>query len=84
MGFSWNLRKYRNGDEQAIFELLNIAYGKWHSLEYWKWKYKKNPAGSPIIWLAEHNNKIISHYGIIPIRMKVGNTYMTGSFSEVM
>lgn len=81
MGFSWNLRKYRDGDEQSIVEMLNIAFGSWRSLEYWKWKYKKNPAGSPIIWLAEHNNKIIGHYGIIPIRMKVGNTFMTGSFA---
>jgi len=81
MGFSWNLRKYRDGDEQAIVELLNIAFGRWHSLEYWKWRYKKNPAGSPIIWLAEHDNKIIGHVAIIPMRMKVGNAYMTGSMS---
>lgn len=81
MGFSWNLRKCQDGDEQAIFELLNAAFGKWHSLEYWEWWYKKNPAGSPVIWLAEYENKIIGHYGIIPKRMKVGNSYMTGSFS---
>ncbi len=81
MGSSWNLRKYRDGDEQAIVELLNIAFGRWHSLEYWRWRYKKNPAGSPIIWLAEHDNKIIGHFAVIPIRMKVGNAYMTASMS---
>ena len=81
MSVSWNLRKYKDGDEQKIFELLKTAFGGWHSLEYWKWWYKKNPAGSPIVWLAEHDKKIIGHYGIIPMRMKVGNTYMTGSFS---
>jgi len=84
---SWNLRKYRHGDEQEIVELLNTAFaptrGKWAGLEHWKWKYRKNPAGSPIIWVAEHNNKIIGHYSIIPIRMKVGNTYLTGSFAAV-
>ena len=79
--FSWKIRKYRVGDEQAIVELLNIAFPRWHSLEYWKWKYKRNPAGSPVIWLAEHDNKIVGHYGIIPVRMKVGNTYLTGSFA---
>ncbi len=81
MDFSWKLRKYRDGDEQAIVELLNFAFGKWHSLRYWKWKYRENPAGSPIIWLAEHDSKIIGHYGIIPIKMKVGNMYVTGSFA---
>jgi len=82
MGLSWHLRKYRDGDEQAIVELLNIAFGRWHNLEYWKWRYKKNPAGSPIIWLAEHDSKIIGHCAVIPIRMKVGNTYITGSFNR--
>lgn len=80
MDFSWNIRKYQDGDEQAIVELLNMAFGKWHGLEYWKWMYKKNPAGSPIVWLAEHDNKIISHFGLVPIRMKVGNTYMTACY----
>ncbi len=67
--FSWNLRKYREGDELSIVDLLNTVFRKWRGLAYRKWWYKQNPAGSPIIWLAEHDNKII------------GNTYLTGSFS---
>jgi predicted N-acetyltransferase YhbS len=86
MGLSYNLRKYREGDEQAILELMNAAFGKWprlgrssaHALDYWIWKYKKNPAGSPIIWVAENKNKIIGHYGMIPIKIKVGNSHMIG------
>jgi hypothetical protein len=81
MPLPWILRRYRDGDEHAIFELLSTAFGerKWHSFEYWKWKYTKNPAGSPIIWLAESNNKIVGHYAIVPRIMKLGNAYMTGS-----
>jgi GNAT superfamily N-acetyltransferase len=81
MSSLWSLRKYRDGDEQAIFELLSVAFGGRRSLEYWRWKYKKNPAGSPIVWVAEHDEKIIGHYGIIPVRMKIGNMYMTASFA---
>lgn len=77
--FSWNLRKYREGDELSIVDLLNTVFRNWKSLEYWKWWHKDNPAGSPIICLAEYNNKIIGHYGIVPMKMKVGNTYLTGS-----
>jgi len=80
MSPSWILRKYRDGDAQAIFELLNMAFGNWHSLAYWRWKYLKNPAGPPIVWLAEHNGKIIGHYGIIPVRMKVGNLHVNASY----
>jgi hypothetical protein len=84
MAFSWTLRRYRDGDEQAIVELLNsaqvgTAHGKPHSLEYWRWKYAKNPAGSPIISLAECDNRIIGHYGITPVIMKIGNAYVTAS-----
>jgi GNAT superfamily N-acetyltransferase len=81
MTFSWNLRKYRNGDEQAILELLNIVFRSWGSLEYWEWKFKKNPAGSPIIWLAECGARVIGHCSIIPIRMKVGNSYVIGGLT---
>lgn len=80
-----NFRKYQDGDESGIVELLNAAwkarYGRWHGLEYWQWKYKGNTAGSPVIWLAENNNKIVGHYSVIPMVMKVGNAYTTGSFS---
>lgn len=87
MGPSWNLRKYMDGDAAGIVELLNIAwrprYGKWHDLDYWRWKYMNNPAGPPVIWLAEDSNKkIIGHYSVIPMVMKVGNAYVRGSFSS--
>lgn len=81
MEILWSLRRYREGDELGIFDFLNASFGKWHSLEYWRWKYKRNPAGAPIIWVAERDGKIISHYAVVPVKMKVGNSYVTGSFS---
>jgi hypothetical protein len=78
--FSWDIRKYKDGDEDAIFELLNLAFGKWHSMEYWEWLYKRNPAGQAQVWLAEHNNKLISHHALIPVKMKVGNACLTASY----
>ncbi len=76
MQTSWNVRKYREGDEQGILELLD------DTPEYWEWKYKKNPAGAPVIWGAEQNNKIIGFYGITPIRMKLGYCYVNGSIGS--
>jgi hypothetical protein len=76
---SWVLRKYREGDEQATLQLLNTVFSKRRSLEYWKWKCKNNPAGHPVIWLAECNGKIIGHYAMVPVTMKIGNAYITGS-----
>jgi len=80
MTLSWTLRRFRPGDERGTIELLRAVFGKWYSLEYWKWEYAENPAGSPIIWLAESNGIVIGHYSVIPIRMKVGSVHTTGSF----
>ena len=74
-------RRYEDGDEQAIVLLLKKAFGKWHSLDYWRWMYKKNPAGEPIIWVAQHGKTIVGHYAIIPVRMEVANKNFIGSQS---
>jgi hypothetical protein len=81
MADSWVVRRYRDGDERAIVKLLNSTFENWGDLEYWKWRYKKNPAGSPIIWVAQVGDEIVGHYSIIPVIMKVGNAYVTGSFA---
>jgi len=85
MSHSWSLREYREGDEYAIVEMLKRALSGWlnhpNAMEYWRWKYRRNPAGSSIVWLAEHNNRVIGHYGVIPVRMKLGNSYIKGSSS---
>ena len=78
---SWKVRRYREGDESAILELMNTVYGRWHTPQYWEWKYKKNPGGSSIICLAEDDEKVIGHYSSIPFPMKLGNSYVKGSFN---
>jgi len=78
---SWNIRRYRDGDKEAIVELLRIVFGKGYTREYWNWKYRENPGGPSMVWLAEHDGKIVGHYGIIPVPMKLGNSYIKGSFS---
>jgi hypothetical protein len=75
----FTLRRYDGGDETAIVALLKSAFGVWHSLNYWRWMYKKNPAGKPIIWIAQNGKTIIGHHAIIPVRMKVADENLTGS-----
>jgi len=72
-------RRYEDGDERAIVALMKAAFGKWHSLDYWRWMYQKNPAGKPIVWVAQHGETIIGHHAIIPVRMRVANENLMGS-----
>jgi GNAT superfamily N-acetyltransferase len=85
MGQEWIIRPYKNGDEEAIFELFCAAFSDLHDkdwwLEWWRWKYQHNPAGSPIIWVAEADDRLVAQYAIIPVKMKMGDRIITGSQS---
>jgi len=76
MDKTWAMRDYHEGDEEGIFELLKAVYperehdyGRW--LRWWRWMYKDNPAGPGRIGIAEHNNKIVGHYAIVPLRLSI-------------
>ena len=81
----WSLRAYESGDEEAIFELDSAVRGetkdKERWLRRWHWKYKQNPAGNPVIWVARSDDKLVAQYAIIPVRMKIGEEIITGSQS---
>jgi len=79
MSSRFTLRRYDDGDEWAIVAFLKATFGKWHSLNYWRWLYQKNPAGKPIIWVAQHGKTIVGHYAIIPVRMMIANKNLMGS-----
>ncbi len=81
-----NTRTYRKGDEDGIYELWKAVHpdrqydrGKW--MRWWNWMFIDNPVGKGRIWLAEHNEKIVGQYAMVPIRIKVGDEVVTGSLS---
>jgi RimJ/RimL family protein N-acetyltransferase len=83
----WLIREYKEGDEEGIFELWKAVYPddreynreKW--LRWYRWMYKERPAGEGIIWLAEHNDKIVGQYAIVPVKLKICNKIVLGSLS---
>ena len=82
----WTIRQYEEGDEIKIKELKEAVYQKdWENIFYWNWKYKENSAGfyKDIIWVAEDKteDKIVGHYTIIPVYIKIGKKTILGSQS---
>ena len=49
--------------------------GKSESLKHWTWEYKKNPINRMEILVALKDNKIIGHYAVNPMKMKIGNKF---------
>jgi GNAT superfamily N-acetyltransferase len=45
------------------------------------WKYKKNPHGSPAIWVAEDKGRIVGCYILNPARIRIGRVSLLGAQS---
>ena len=78
---AWTIRTYKEGDEDEIFELVKVVYPgnkynreKWMS--WWRWMYTENPAGVSRVLVADHGGKIVGHYPLIPVKMKVAGEIM--------
>jgi hypothetical protein len=77
----WSIRRYQPGDERQILELRAVTLDRLITEEQWSWQFNDNPVGSPIIWLAEVENKIIGQYAILPLHMMINGETRTGSLS---
>ena len=74
MAQSFVVRRYKEGDEKGIVELMGLCSGKvdfdyW--MKHWVWEYKENPFGK-IIWITEHKGQIVSHVALVRVNLKVG------------
>lgn len=78
----WSVRDYKEGDEDQLFELNDIVWGrevpkkKW--MNGWQWAHLNNPAGTSMIWLAEHDGKIVGVHLLVMINMKIGRETIKG------
>lgn len=78
----WKMRRYKEGDEKEICILFEKIFGKTmgrtESINHWNWEYKNNPNNKLEILLATDKNKIVGHYAVIPMKMKIeANDYLT-------
>jgi len=72
----WVVRQFVDGDEEKILALRKALHPeqsydheKW--MKWWRWLYKENPAGTGQIWFAEHEDKIVGQYTMVPASIKI-------------
>lgn len=63
---------YRGGDEIAILDLFSLVYKKQMKPAYWNWRFQDNPAGKHLIKLMWDNDKLVGHYAVSPVKMRIG------------
>lgn len=83
------IRRYLFGDEKGIIELFQEVFkkpmGKTESINHWNWEYKDNPNSRIEILLVIDNKKIVGHYAVIPVKMKIKKKiYLTSLSLDTM
>ena len=55
--------------EDDITELFEKSFDVKFDTNFWKWAYIDNICGDPIVSLYFHNEKLIGHYAVIPMKL---------------
>lgn len=83
MSNCFQYRIFQPGDEQGIFDLLKKVFSKWsqQTLEYWKWKYLKNPYGVNV-YVATDGGRIIGVICDVALRLKLFDSVIGCTYSD--
>jgi len=74
----WKVRNYRLEDAYALEELSATVFKESRPAQHFVWKFHRNPAGNGINMVAEHSNRIIGHYSMLPTWLRVGDEVVYG------
>lgn len=59
------VKKYVQGSETKIVELLNLVFGDWGNIEHWRYKYPQYPTFTKEdVVVAENKGEIVGHGGL--------------------
>ncbi|UJH91300.1 GNAT family N-acetyltransferase [Antarcticibacterium sp. 1MA-6-2] len=76
------LKRYKEGDEEQILELFELAFKKKLSKEFWLWRFKNNPFLDPeMINLMWEDDVLAGHYAVSALEMVVGDKEVLASLS---
>ena len=72
-------RPYEPEDAEQLCRLQGAVFGITRTPEYWHWKYRSNPAGNDLTWVAKdtETDAIVGMNGLVPIRIGVHGKLVT-------
>ncbi len=62
----FTFKKYDFKNTEILSNIYKECFGVNKDVEYFEWKYKLNPAGKAIGFIAEHEGEVAAFYGVIP------------------
>jgi hypothetical protein len=80
------IRAYRPGDEAAVLELFQRAFGVTRDVAHWRWKYEQNPFGREHISLAfDADGRLVGHFAGYPVPFRHhGRDFLGHQMGDVM
>lgn len=79
---SWQIRPYRDGDQEAILRLCSEVFGAEMLPAHWRWQMLDNPARPAVIWIAEKaDGTMTGHCSLIPVPLWRDGRVETGVWS---
>ncbi len=73
----YEIRPYRQGDEEAILKTFNAVFGADHpeykarTLDQWYWEFRDNPEGNQIVLAMAPDGRVICQYCCLPYPMNL-------------
>lgn len=77
----WSIRHARPEDASALRALFQEVFGYDRGAQHHAWKFDHNPAGPPIIVVAEDGDRIVGQHLLWPTRLRVGTEVVAGAQS---
>jgi predicted N-acetyltransferase YhbS len=77
----WTIRPGTPDDTDAVQELFRVVFGYDRGRGHHAWKFGANPAGPPVLALAEHSGQVVGQYALWPTRLRIGKDVLLGAQS---
>lgn len=78
---TWTVRPGTVNDSPALRQLFTVVFGHDRGEAHHSWKFDANPAGQPVLAVAEDGGKIVGQYALWPVELAVGSEVVLGAQS---
>lgn len=78
---TWTTRESRPEDAEGLQALFKEVFGYDRGEQHNAWKFDHNPAGPPIVAVAEDGDLIVGQYALWPMRLRLGTEVVLGAQS---
>jgi len=81
----WKVRDGNEKDMEEILSLRKLVFGEEErdklDPQFWHWEFMNGPDGRALVYIVDHENKIIGHFADLPRHFSVDKEVVLGTLS---